>query len=252
MDLNGVLGVLALLYELDEVHGSELDLEDLDWEAVYELDTAAKIAVEAACIMEEEMERDREMEEERRGRRGRSRARRMEAARDASVMLGRKVSHSVHKHRRGLSTMSDYFDAIGEDEHIENDEHDYQYGSIFSTLATHHNAPTHNLGHAMQDWHTRLHSPPPTFYAPSISVKEPQATEFAEVGQAMKEWHARTRMKRRGTGRGMDIVASSFDLGEWEFVLGKMVEGWEESVLAFVLLVVMFRLWLLDAFGGRI
>lgn len=248
MDLNGVLGVLALLRGLRR-HEMDLDI-DIDWEAVDVLDNAAQVAVVAASMMEEEME------EERRGRRGRSRARHMEAARDASVMLGHNMHQSTHRgHRRNLSTMSDYFDAVGE-EHIENDEHDYQYGSIFSTLASTHKPSS--IAQAMQDWHTRLRSTSPTTTfkkspatstgAPSITIQEP----LTDVGQAMKEWHARTRLKRRGTNRGMDIVASSFDLGEWEGLLGKMMDGWEESVLAFVLLVVMFRLWLLDAFGGRI
>lgn len=226
-----------------------------------------------------------QMEEERgrrRNRRGTITRQQMQATREASVMLGHNINNfSNHRrHQRSLSVMSDYFDAIGEDQHIENDEQEYAYASIFSTLAS--STRNRSIGRAMRDWHARtsesterndwharITSPSPLPISPHISSHSPSkhitltpaspsssSANNTEIGQAMKQWHARTRLRRRGTNRGMDIMAQTLDWGEWEGLLGKtlgsVVEGWEESVLAFVLLVVMFRLWLLDAFGGRI
>lgn len=233
----------------------------LDWEAIALLDIAANVAAQVA-VHEAAMH----MEEERGRRRNRGNTvtkQQMQATREASVMLGHTINnYSNHKrHQRSMSVMSDYFDAIGEDQHIENDEHEYAYGSIFSTLAS--AKRNSSIGQAMRDWHGRTISSSPlpstiSTESPSKHITftpaspSPSLANNTEIGQAMKQWHARTRLKRRHTGRGMDIMAQTLDWGEWEGLLGKMVEGWEESVLAFVLLVVMFRLWLLDAFGGRI
>lgn len=276
MGLGGVLGVLSLLDELSVLD----DMDDyLDWEAICLLDMAANVSAQLA-VQEAAMQ----MEEERGRRRNRGNTvtkQQMQATREASVLLGHNINnYSNHKrHQRSMSVMSDYFDAIGEDGHIENDEHEYEYASIFSTLA---NAKRNSsIGKAMREWHARTSSVSSSSLPSTqsldlnqqladISTASPlkhitftsasPATEKSELGTAMQQWHARTRpnnrLKRRGTGRGMDIMAQTLDWGEWEGLLGKalgsVVEGWEESVLAFVLLVVMFRLWLLDAFGGRI
>lgn len=278
MGLGGVLGVLSLLDDLSVLDDME---QDLDYEAICLLDMAANVAAQVAA-----QEAAMQMEEERGRRRNRGNTitkQQMQATREASVMLGHTINnYSNHKrHQRSMSVMSDYFDAIGEDKHIENDEHEYAYASIFSTLAN--SKRNSSIGKAMRDWHARTSSlspsPLPSAHSinsrplneqlPSISTALPSkhitftpstptqtSAEKSELGTAMQQWHARTRLKRRHTGRGMDIMAQTLDWGEWDGLLGKalgsVVEGWEESVLAFVLLVVLFRLWLLDAFGGRI
>lgn len=267
MGLGGVLGVLSLLDELSVLDDME---QNLDYEAICLLDMAANVAAQVA-VQEAAMQ----MDEERGRRRNRANTvtkQQMQVTREASVMLGHTINNfSNHKrHQRSMSVMSDYFDAIGEDQHIENEEHEHEYASIFSTLAN--SKRNSSIGKAMRDWHARtsestecsnrharMTSPSPLpshssskriTFTPCTTTQS-SATEKSDLGTAMQQWHARTRLKRRHTGRGMDIMAQTLDWGEWEGLLGKMVEGWEESVLAFVLLVVMFRLWLLDAFGGR-